>query len=106
MTTATGEDVLVERLRALIDARRPALVERGVREVSLVGSRARGATGPENDVDLLLDLEPEATFGLFDLVALKDELREALGTRVEIAFKNRLRPYVAERMTRDTVRLL
>ena len=106
MTATIGEDVLIERLRALIDARRPVLIERGVREVSLVGSRARGAAGPESDVDLLLDLEPDATLGLFDLVALEDDLREALSVEVDIAFKSRLRPYVAERMTRDTVRLL
>lgn len=106
MTTATREDVLIERLQALIDARRGALVERGVREVSLVGSRARGTAGPESDVDLLLDLSPDATLGLFDLVELEEALREALGVEVDIAFKSRLRPYVAERMTRDTVRLL
>ena len=106
MSLATREDVLIERLRALIDARRSALVERGVREVSLVGSRARGAAGPESDVDLLIDLEPDATLGLFDLFELEESLRDTLGVEVDIAFKSRLRPYVAERMTRDTVRLL
>lgn len=106
MSVTTPDDVLIERLREAVEARRAALSARGVREVSLVGSRARGSAGPASDVDLLMDLAPDATFGLFDLVALKDELRDALGVEIDIAFKSRLRPYVAERMTRDTVPLL
>lgn len=53
-----------------------------------------------------MDLAPDAAFGLLDLVALKDDLREALGVEVDVVFRSRIRPYVAERMTRDVVRLL
>lgn len=37
---------------------------------------------------------------------LAEELETAVGTRVDVVFKNRLRPYIAERMTRDKLRLL
>lgn len=106
MSTTTSVDDLIERLRAVVEADRSHLAARGVRELSLVGSRARGTAGPSSDVDLLMDLAPDATFGLLDLVALKDELRDALGVEVDIVFRSRLRPYVAERITRDVVRLL
>jgi predicted nucleotidyltransferase len=106
VSVTTRHDLLLERLRQAVEARRGALAARGVRELSLVGSRARGAAGPSSDVDLLMDLAPDATFGLLDLVALKDELGQALGVEVDVVFKSRLRPYVAERITRDVVRLL
>jgi predicted nucleotidyltransferase len=39
-------------------------------------------------------------------VTFEEELKTKLGTRVDVVFKSRLRPYIAERMTRDKVRLL
>ncbi len=102
----THYDELIERLNALLAERRPLLAACGVREVSVAGSRARGTAGPASDVDLLVDLTPDATFGLFDLMALEEELASALGTRVDVVFKSRLRPDIAERMIRDKVRLL
>ena len=71
-----------------------------------MGSRARGTARPASDVDLLTDLASNADFGLLDLVALKDDLREALGVEVDVVFRSRLRPYVAEQMGRTAVRLL
>ena len=106
MSVTAADDRLVERLRAAVIARRTRLLDRGVREVSLVGSQARGTAGPLSDIDLLVDLAPDAGFGLLDLVDLKNDLREALGRDVDVVFKSRLRPYIAERMTRDKVRLL
>lgn len=107
MTMApAAADVLIEQLKVLLAERQPALAVLGVREVSLVGSRAQGAPRPTSDVDLLMDLAPNAALGLFDLVTLKDELRDALGVEVDIVFRTRLRPYVAARMNCDAVRLL
>ena len=106
MSVTTADDQLIERLRQAVEAQREMLAVRGVRELSLVGSRAHGTAGPASDVDLLVDLAPDAAFGLLDLVALKDDLRDALGVEVDVVFKSRLRPYIAERMTRDKVRLL
>ena len=106
MSVTTADDLLIERLKAILVEERASLTARGVRELSLVGSRARGTAGPASDVDLLVDLTPDAAFGLLDLVTLKDDLRDALGVEVDVVFKSRLRPYIAERLTRDKVRLL
>ncbi len=106
MAVITRDSELIERLKALLVEQHPLLAARGVREVSLVGSHARGTAGPASDVDLFVDLAPHATFGLFDLMAFEEDLETALATRVDIIFKSRLRPYVAERMSRDKVRLL
>ena len=106
MAVLTRDDELIERLRAHLAEQHQLLAARGVREVSLVGSRARGTAGPSSENDLLVDLVPDATLGLFDLVGFEEDLEAALGARVDVVFKSRLRPYIAERLARDKVRLL
>jgi hypothetical protein len=46
MATITRDDEVIERLKALLAERHPLLAARGLREVSLVGSRAHGRPAP------------------------------------------------------------
>jgi predicted nucleotidyltransferase len=105
MLRASDIDLVAELERILADLA-PDLTAKGVRAVSLVGSRARGTARPDSDIDLLVDLAPDATFGLIDLVQLKDTLGDALGRKVDIAFKGGLRTYVEAHMTRDARQVL
>ena len=52
-----------------------------VRELSLFGSTARGDARPDSDIDLLVDFEPGASIGLFEMVEMRDELRHLFGGR-------------------------
>lgn len=97
---------LRERVASCLGERAGALSRLGVRSVSLVGSLARREERPNSDVDLLVDLAPDATFDLVDLVTLKEELAAELGREVDILFRGALRPYVAEAVERDALRLL
>lgn len=105
MSRASDAEVVAE-LERILATQASALAAKGVRSVALVGSRARGMAKPESDIDLLLDLAPDATFGLIDLVTLKDTLGDALGRKVDIAFKGGLRAYVEAHMTQDARQLL
>lgn len=105
MFRTSDTDLVAELERALADLA-PELAAKGVRTVSLVGSRARGTAKPESDVDLLIDLAPDATFGLIDLVQLKDTLGEALDHKIDITFKGAPRAYVEAHMTRDARQVL
>ena len=105
MSSANATDLLGELERVLATLASD-LAAKGVRSVSLVGSRARGTAKPDSDIDLLVDLAPDATFGLIDLVQLKDTLGDALGRKVDIAFKGGLRSYVKAHMTRDARQVL
>lgn len=97
---------LRERVAACLGDRAGSLSRLGVLSVSLVGSLARGEERPDSDVDLLVDLAPDATFDLVDLVTLKEELAVDLGREVDILFKGALRAYVADAVERDALRLL
>jgi uncharacterized protein len=57
---------------------------RDVGRVDLFGSVARGGQGPGSDVDLLVEFLPDSDIGLFEMGALKEDLEERLGCRVDL----------------------
>lgn len=52
-----------------------------IRKLALFGSQAKGTAGPDSDVDLLVDFEPDSVPGLFGMAALEEELSRLLGGR-------------------------
>ena len=62
-----------------------------VREFSLFGSVLRDDFGPDSDVDVLVSFEPAATWDLFDLVTMRDELMVMFGRAVDLVEKEGLR---------------
>ena len=75
----------------------------GARNVRVFGSVARGTATERSDLDLLVDMEPGRD--LFDLVALKHEIEEVLGRRVDVLTENSLSPYLREKVLREAVPL-
>lgn len=55
---------------------------RGVRNIRVFGSVARGQETENSDIDLLVDLDPGVN--LLDLVGLERELAELLGAPVDV----------------------
>lgn len=62
-----------------------------IRELSLFGSALRDDFGPDSDLDFLVSFEPEAGWDLFDLIAMKEELENRFGRRVDLVEKEALR---------------
>ena len=52
-----------------------------IRQLALFGSQAKGTAGPDSDVDLLVDFEPESVPGLMGMAAMEEELSGLLGGR-------------------------
>jgi predicted nucleotidyltransferase len=67
----------------------------GGRNVRVFGSVARGDAGPDSDIDFLVDFDAGRT--LFDLIGLRLDLEELLGTAVDVVTPGSLR-YVRERV--------
>lgn len=74
-----------------------------VSHVRVFGSVARGEDDVASDIDLLVDLEPDAD--LFDLAALDVELEKLLGHPVDIVPARMLKPHVASSALSDAVDL-
>jgi predicted nucleotidyltransferase len=94
-----------ERERVVADLRRqaPRLRALGIIRLSLFGSMARGEAGPESDVDLLVELDPESRFSLFELVDLQDHLRTLIGRPAHFAFASKLRPWLREEIDHEAI---
>ena len=75
----------------------------GARDVRIFGSLARGEARPDSDVDLLITLEPGRS--LLDLIALKQDLEDLLGCRVDVVTDAAVSPYLRERVLKDAVAL-
>jgi len=57
---------------------------RRIRKLSLFGSVLRDDFGPQSDVDVLVEFEPGATVGYFELADAESELSELLGRKADI----------------------
>ncbi len=91
----TKSDVRERLLRNRAD-----IEELGVKSLGLFGSFVRGDQGPDSDVDLLVEFEPqEKTFD--NLTRLSILLEEALQRRVELVTPESLSPYIGPRILRE-----
>ena len=96
---------VAERERVLTALRQqiPKLRGLGITRLSLFGSVARGETDSKSDIDLLVELDPQSHFSLFELVDLRDELQAFLGRPAHIAFASKLRPWLREEILREAI---
>lgn len=77
--------------------------EHGARNVRVFGSVARGTASEASDLDLLVAMEPGRS--LLDLVALNQDLEEALGHPVDVVSEGGLSPYLRERILAEAIAL-
>lgn len=55
-----------------------------ISEMGLFGSVLRDDFNPESDVDIIVTYSEECSHSLFDVVRMKDELREIFGREVDL----------------------
>ena len=84
----TSDQVMSMLKAALPDLRR----EFKVQELYLFGSFARGDYGPESDVDVLVEFQPDSRPTLFTLAGLQIRLTELLGRDVDVGTPGGLKP--------------
>jgi predicted nucleotidyltransferase len=80
-----------------------ALRERGVTHAALFGSRLRGDNRPDSDIDLLIDIDPEAVQDIYAYVGLKNYIAELFSDPVDVVTREALKPYVRPSAETDAV---
>lgn len=94
-------------LSQLIQQKRRQILEitqqHGALNVRLFGSAARGETTETSDLDLLIDMEPGRN--LLDIIAIKQDLEDLLGCKVDVVTEAAISPYLKENVLREAVRL-
>jgi predicted nucleotidyltransferase len=92
-----------EEIIATLRAHQAELRCRGVRHAALFGSLARGESKRTSDVDILIELDPQAPVGLFEYVGITQYLMDLFPVRIDIANRSSLKPLVRPSIERDAL---
>jgi len=92
-----------DELSLILNKSRERLRAFHVTAVHVFGSCARKEAGEKSDVDLLIDFEPDAPIGLFDVVRLQEFLRSVLGRPVDIVTRDALHPALKDTILSEAV---
>jgi len=94
-------------LDPLLDAHREEILaiaaDRGASNVRVFGSMARGESGMESDVDLLVSFETGRS--LLDLVGFKHEVEDLVQRPVDVVTDRALSAYIRDQVLAEAVPL-
>ena len=96
-----NERILFEEIRNKIV---PILKHHGVIRAAVFGSFVRREMKEDSDIDILVELPKEKS--LLDFVALKLELEETLGRKVDLVEYSTIHPLLKERVLKEQVPVL
>jgi uncharacterized protein len=80
--------------------------DKPVKKVYLFGSYARWEETPESDVDILVDLDPEARVGGFQFGAMLEDLKDILFKDVDLLTRNSISKYILPYIEKDRILIL
>lgn len=85
----------------------PALRAFGVAALYLFGSHARDEATADSDIDVFVDVAPDASFGLQPYMGVFRVIEDAFEHKAEIGYSTRdaLSPYVRADVERDALRI-
>jgi len=89
---------------ATLHAHESELRAAGIRALSLFGSASRGEDRPDSDVDLAVELDPDAYLGL-RFFGLEQRLAELLGRNVDLIPEPVENPRLRANLERDRRRV-
>lgn len=90
-----------EELFSILSAHQAELLDRGVKDLAVFGSVARGDSSETSDVDILVEFNHAV--GLFEFVRLKMLLEKWIGHRVDLVTPDALHPALRERILKGAI---
>jgi uncharacterized protein len=74
-----------------------------VETISFFGSYTRGEQTKKSDIDILVTFSKDAQIRFFKFLELEEFLTQKLGVKVDLVTKNALKPFIKDRVLRETV---
>jgi predicted nucleotidyltransferase len=76
---------------------------RGIRHAGVFGSVSRGENRPDSDLDIIIDIEPDAHVTVFDYVGLKEYIAGLFEAPVDVVSREGLKPHIRPAATADAI---
>jgi predicted nucleotidyltransferase len=94
----------LQEIKAELETLKPTLNERfGVETIGVFGSYTHGEQTKKSDIDILVTFSKDAQVGFFKFLELEEFLTKKLGVKVDLVTKNALKPFIKDRVLRETV---
>jgi len=84
-----------------IDDIREYCAKQPIQRLSVFGSAARDELRPESDIDLLVEYEPDARIGLFDMGGHLMDFQDIVRRKVDLVTPKGLCPYIRDEVLDD-----
>lgn len=88
---------------AMLREHRELLNAQHVLRAAVFGSVARGEQGPDSDVDVLVDIDPNARITIFDYVGVKHSIADILGVKTDVVNRRNLHWCIRDRVEAEAV---
>jgi predicted nucleotidyltransferase len=80
-----------------------ALRKRGLKRAALFGSVARGENRSDSDIDIMIEIDPEARITVFDYVDIKAYIAQLFDGPVDVVNRDGLKSYVRPAAMADVI---
>lgn len=101
MTNTQAAQSVREEVLTILRSHQSDLLQRGVKEIAVFGSIARGKSSLSSDVDILVEFSQP--IGLFDFIRLKILLEKWVGRNVDLVTPDALHPALRERILKEAI---
>jgi uncharacterized protein len=90
-----------EEIIATIRKNAEAIKAEGVTKLAIFGSRVRGDNRPDSDLDILVEVPPDASFSILNLIGVEHIVGDATGLQAHAAMRRSIPPRFADRIADD-----
>jgi uncharacterized protein len=87
-------DPKTEDIIATLRANAQSLRAQGVMHAALFGSRARGNAKPDSDIDIMIELDPDRSMGVYTYVGIVQFIEDLFPIQVDVSNREALKPHV------------